>query len=312
MPGCGPCSQDRAGNFDTQAVKIGIIINPRAGSVRNLRELFRQVSPLKPHRRYVTSRRGDARRYTRAAIADGCDYIIAAGGDGTLNEVVNGLGPKRNIRIGVLPLGTGNDFARCLNLPQTIEENIIILRFGRTRPIDLVRVRSDRMRYFVNVSAGGFSGVVDERLTRQMKETWGPLAYLRSAAAAFPDLRAYRTSICFESRQPRLLDLYNVVIANGKYVAGGWPIAPDADPSDGLLDVILVRKAPAAQLALLGARIILRKHLKSKEVIFRRVRSLSITSNPGMWFNVDGELVGNEPARFEVVPGALQFVSARR
>ena len=299
--------------LESFAVKIAVIVNPKAGSVRDLRGLFRQIARLKPYRRYVTRRKGEARRYTREALKDGCDYIISAGGDGTLNEVVNGLGgPRKKVKIGVLPLGTGNDFARCLNLPQSVDENIVILRFGRTRPIDLVRVTADRVRYFVNISAGGFSGVVGEKLTPGMKRTWGPLAYLRSAAAAFPDLRAYRTSIRFESRAPRYLDLYNVVIANGVYIAGGWPIAPNADPADGLLDVILIRKAAAPQLALLGAQIVLRKHLKSKAVVFRRVRSLSINSKPGMWFNVDGELVGNEPARFEVLPRALQFVSARK
>ena len=291
-------------------MKIAVIINPRAGSVRDLRGLYGQIAKLKPFRRYLTRRKGAARQFTREALRDGCDYIISAGGDGTLNEVVNGLGrPKKHIKVGVLPLGTGNDFARCLNLPESIEENLVILRVGRTKAVDLVRVTADRVRYFVNVSAGGFSGLVDERLTPRMKRTWGPLAYLRSAAAAFPDLRAYRTSIRFDSREPRSFDLYNVVIANGIYVAGGWPIAPNADPSDGFLDVILIRKAPASQLALLGARIMLRKHLKSPAVIYRRVRSLSINSKPGMWFNVDGELVGNEPAKFEVLPRALQFVS---
>ena len=295
--------------LDCFIVKIAVIINPRAGSVRDLRGLLRQMASLKPYRRYVTRRKGAARRYAREALREGCDYIISAGGDGTLNEVVNGIGSAKGVKIGVLPLGTGNDFARCLNLPPSVDENLVILRVGRTKAIDLVRVTADRVRYFVNVSAGGFSGVVDERLTPGMKRTWGPLAYLRSAAAAFPSLRAYRTSIRFESREPRFFDLYNVVIANGIYVAGGWPIAPHANPSDGLLDVILVRKAAAAQLALLGAQIMLRKHLDSKAVVYRRVRSLSINSKPGMWFNVDGELVGNEPARFEVLPRALQFVS---
>ncbi len=291
-------------------MKIAVIINPKAGSVRDLRGLFRQIARLKPYRRYVTRRKGAARRYTREALREGCDYIISAGGDGTLNEVVNGVaGSRRKVKLGILPLGTGNDFARCLNLPQSIDENIVILKVGRTKEIDLVRVTADRVRHFVNVSAGGFSGVVDEKLTPRMKRTWGPLAYLRSAAAAYPDLRSYRTAISFESRPARHVDLYNVVIANGSYVAGGWPIAPDADPSDGLLDVILIRKAPPAQLALIGAQIMLRKHLNSKAVIFRRVRSLSINSVPGMWFNVDGELVGNEPARFEVLPRALHFVT---
>jgi diacylglycerol kinase (ATP) len=294
-------------------MKIAVIINPKAGSVRSLRGLVKEISRLAPDRRYTTRGRGSAKLFAARAIREGCDYIIAAGGDGTLNEVVNGIGrSSRIVRLGLLPLGTGNDFARCLGLPSSVAENIEILRAGKTTAIDMVRVTSDRVRYFVNVSAGGFSGVVDGKLTAQMKKTWGPLAYLRSAAAAFSELHSYRTRVRFGNREPRVYDLYNVIVANGRYVAGGWPIAPKANPSDGLLDVILVKNEPPAALALLGAKMLMKKHLESAAVIFRRVRSISINSKPGMWFNVDGELVGNEPARFEVVPRALQFVVGKR
>ena len=190
---------------------------------------------------------GSAKLFAARAISEGCDYIIAAGGDGTLNEVVNGIGrSSRIVRLGLLPLGTGNDFARCLRLPSSVDENIEILRAGKTKAIDMVKVTSDRVRYFVNVSAGGFSGMVDEKLTSRMKKTWGPLAYLRSAAAAFSDLHSYRTRVRFGTRAPQSYDLYNVIVANGRYIAGGWPIAPKANPSDGLLDVILIKKAPPA------------------------------------------------------------------
>lgn len=293
-------------------MKIGVIINPKAGSANAVAPLLRQIERLKPAFVFVTRRPGNAKTFAKEATRKGCDYIIAAGGDGTLNEVVNGMARRAgDVRLGLLPLGTGNDFARCLDLPAAVEENIEILRAGRTRAIDLVRVKSDRVRYFVNVSAGGFSGTVDGRLTPAIKKTWGPLAYLRSAAAAIPELSAYRTSIRFGPNERSALDLYNVVIANGRYVAGGLPIAPEADPGDGLLDVILIQQRPAAEMALLAARIVLGKHLGSDSIIFRRVQKISIRSRPGMWFNVDGELVGNKPAVFEVIPGALQFVSGK-
>jgi diacylglycerol kinase (ATP) len=294
-------------------VKIGIIINPKAGSVTDLDLLQRQIATLEPAYQFFTRKAGEAQLRAAEAIQKGCDYIIAAGGDGTLNEVVNGIARHAgDIRLGLLPLGTGNDFARCLKLPPTVEENIKVLRRARTRAIDLVRVKSDKTRYFVNVSAAGFSGKVNEKLTRAIKKTWGPLAYLRSAAAALPNLRSYRTSIRFGSKERMALDLYNVVIANGRYVAGGLPIAPRANPGDGLLDVILIRERPAAEMALLAARVLLGKHLTSDAIIFRRVPRISIRSRPGMWFNVDGELVGNQPAVFEVIPRALQFVVGKK
>lgn len=290
-------------------VKIAVILNPKAGSVSDLAPILKQIKRLKPALCFITRKPGAAKRFAAEAIRKGCDYIIAAGGDGTLNEVVNGIARHAGkVRLGLLPLGTGNDFARCLDLPTTLAENIDILRAGKTRRIDLVRVKSDRSRYFVNVSAGGFSGLVDEKLTPEIKKAWGPLAYLRSAAAALPELRAYRTSVRFTPRKTSSQDLYTVIIANGRYVAGGLPIAPEADPSDGLLDVILIPQRPAPEIALLTARIMLGKHLGSDSIIFRRVPKISIRSRPGMWFNLDGELVGNEPATFEVIPGALQFV----
>jgi diacylglycerol kinase (ATP) len=294
-------------------VKSCVIINPKAGSVKDLDLLLKQIEKLDPAFVYLTHKPGAAKVYAGAAIRNGCDFIIAAGGDGTLNEVVNGIGRRAaKVRVGLLPLGTGNDFARCVNLPLSVEENIDILLAGKTTAIDLVRVKSDRTRYFVNVSAGGFSGLVDEKLTPDIKHTWGPLAYVRSAAAAFPELRAYRTSVELGEKETFSIDLYNVVIANGRFVAGGLPIAPEADPTDGLLDVILIPERPKHEIALLAAQILLGKHLRSNGITFRRTTKVSIKSRPGMWFNVDGELVGNDPATFEVMPGALQFVVGKK
>jgi diacylglycerol kinase (ATP) len=177
--------------------------------------------------------------------------------------------------------------------------------------IDLVRMTSGRRRYFVNVSAGGFSSVMNEKLTSEIKAAWGPLAYLRSAAAALPELQAYRTTMIFDDTEELVIDLYNVLVANGQFAGGGLPIALQANLSDGLLDVVLVPKRPAAEMALLAAQMLLGKHISSDAVIFRRAKKVSVESRPGMWFNADGELVGNEPAVFQIVPRALDFVVSK-
>jgi diacylglycerol kinase (ATP) len=106
-------------------------------------------------------------------------------------------------------------------------------------------------------------------------------------------------------------ELYNVVVANGRFVAGGLPIAPSADPSDGLLEVVLIPKLCAPEIALLAAEIVLGKHLSSKATVFRQAKKISVRSRPGMCFNVDGELVGNAPAVFQILPRALKFVVRR-
>ena len=289
--------------------KTCVILNPSAGSVRELDHLVKQIEQLPDAKVQRTTKAGSAVRLARAALRDGCDTIVAAGGDGTLNEVINGLEENAGqTRVGLIPLGTGNDFARTIGLPTDVEAALGVLRAGHTRPIDLVRVTSDKVRYFLNVSAGGFSGLVNEKLTPEMKKTWGPLAYLRSAAAALPELRAYRTTLAFDNVESLTLDLYNVVVANGRYVAGGTLIAPEASIDDGLLDVILIQQRPAAELALVAAQVVVGAHLSSDAVVFRRTPKLTVNSKPGMWFNVDGELVGNEPACFEILPRALNFL----
>ncbi len=291
-------------------MKPCVIMNPIAGSATTADDIRKQIDAmLAPGVVFVTHGPGDAEIFARQALQNGYDYIIAAGGDGTLNEVINGVAEQAaNIRVGLLPLGTGNDFARSLNLPATTGENIAILSVANTRAVDLVRVRSDKVRHFVNVSAGGFSGLVDEKLTAEMKRTWGPLAYVRSAAAALPELHAYRTDVELAEGEKIGLDLYNIIVANGSFVAGGLPVAPEADPSDGLLDVILIPKRSTPEMVLLAAQIVLGNHLRSESILFRRTSRLSVKSTPGMWFNADGELVGNEPATFEIMPRVLQFV----
>jgi diacylglycerol kinase (ATP) len=292
--------------------KTCIILNPSAGSIGDLDALTARLAQLPDAEIRLTNKPGSAARFAKTAIGKGRTTIVAAGGDGTLNEVINGIGENfGDVRVGLLPLGTGNDFGRSIAMPVDLEAALEVIRAGETRAVDLVRVTSDEVRYFVNVSAGGFSGLMNEKLTPEMKKTWGPLAYLRSAAAALPELRAYRTTLSLDNEESITMELYNVVVANGRYVAGGRLIAPEASIDDGLLDVILIPQRPAGEMALIAAQIALGTHLSSEAVVYRRARKVTVNSKPGMWFNVDGELVGNEPATFEVVPRALRFIAPK-
>ncbi len=294
-------------------MKTRIICNPTAGRVDDRDSIREKLEQFPSATVYFTEKEGDATRLAQEAIADHCELVIAAGGDGTLNEVINGVAPQADrVQVGLVPLGTGNDFARMLDLPESIDDCIDVLRAGRARPTDLVRMTSDRVRYFINVSAGGFSGTVDEKMTPAIKQNWGPFAYLRCAAEALPELQAYRTEIILDDSEVLALDLYNVVIANGRYVAGGMLIAPEASIDDGLLDIVLVPKNGASDIALVAAQILVGSHLSSEGVVFRRAAKVAVNSIPGMWFNVDGELVGNEPAIFEIMPRALQFLAGPR
>ena len=292
-------------------MKTCIICNPGAGSVDDGDETVEQLrSAAGDANVRLTRTVGEATRLAQQAVEEGFDTIAAAGGDGTLNEVVNGIAPHIDrVRVGLIPLGTGNDFARVLDLPDAIEDALEVLREGHTKAVDLVRFTSDKVRHFVNVSAGGFSGTVDGKLTPEIKKSWGPLAYVRCAAEALPELRAYRTQVVLDDSKPLEFDLYNAIIANGRFVAGGTPVAPEASIDDGLLDLVLVPEKPMSDIAVMAAQMLLGKHLESDAIVFRRAAQIFINSTPGMWFNVDGELVGNEPATFEVLPRALQFIA---
>jgi diacylglycerol kinase (ATP) len=294
-------------------VKTCVILNPAAGTAKNFDKLTERFAQHGFIDLRLTKKTGDAERFARAAVRRGCSLVVSAGGDGTLNEVVNGIAKHaRDISVGIVPFGTGNDFARSLGLPNEFEAAIQIVKKGRRKAVDLVRVKSDRIRYFVNVSAGGFSGLVDEKLTPEIKRSWGPLAYLRSAAAALPSLRAYETEVKLRGHKPLICSSYNIIIGNGRYVAGGIPVAPKARLDDGLLDFILIPELPATEIAILVAQILMGKHLSNKSIVFHRATRVEVNSRPGMWFNVDGELVGNEPAVFEIMPRAIHFMVRRK
>jgi diacylglycerol kinase (ATP) len=254
---------------------------------------------------------GDARDLAARAAVAGCTRVIAAGGDGTVSEVVNGLFAERQAAttLGVVPLGTGNDLARTLALPTDAVAALRLALDGAARRIDVIEAETDeRTFYGVNVAAGGFSGQVDEVLTDELKATWGPLAYLLGAAKVVPELTSYETRIVYDDGAWQRIAALNVVVANGRTVGGGTAVAPSADVEDGLLDVVVVRYGSPVALAAVAARLIAGNYLASERVSHRRARAVRIESRPGMWFNLDGELLTNAPIAFRALPRALRCV----
>jgi len=260
---------------------------------------------------WMTEEPGDATDRAAEAAAADYDRVIAMGGDGTIHEVVNGLmtvdAPPT---LAIIPLGTGNDLARTLALPRDPLEALALVAEGETRALDLIRVQptDGATRYGINAAAGGFSGQVDEELTPEMKRRWGPLAFLLGAVSALPDIEAYATRIAFNDEAPTAVDAFNIVVANGRTAGGGKPVAPVANPEDGLLDVVTIEEGTLAALSQVAAQLVAGTYLDHPLVTHRRVRSVRVEASPGMWFNVDGELLTNEPVTFEAVPQALPVV----
>ncbi len=288
-----------------------IIMNPAAGSAAQAGSLREVVASRKDIALCETSVAGEARRLAELSLNGGYGQVLVAGGDGSINEVIQGLAADLDrVRLGIIPLGTGNDLARTLGIPlNPVEALALCTRSGEERRIDLIRVESKgNTAYCVNIAAGGFSGQVDEVLTEEMKARWGPLSYVQAAAKVLPDLTGYTTTLAYDDGESEQIQALNVIIANGKTCAGGLRVAPTADPGDGLMDVIVVRYASILDLAGVAARLLAGNYLDSRDVFHRRARRVRVHTSPGMWFNVDGELLTNEPATFTVVPRALRVV----
>ena len=287
-----------------------IIVNPGAGSVEDLGTLEARLGELPDAVVRRTEAAGDAERLAREALRDGADLVVAAGGDGTLNEVVNGLADDfGKARLGLLPLGTGNDFARSIGIPDDLDGALAVLEAGAARAVDVGRATvGGTCRCFINMSAGGFSGEVSERAS-EAKERWGPLAYMRAAIDALPELKGFLTRIIVNGAEILEMETTNIVVCNGRYVASGIPAAPQAVLDDGLFDVLITPAITIPQLAGLVPQVLLGLHMNSDLLLFRRATRVEIECDPPMGFNVDGELIGEGPARFEILPRALQVIA---
>jgi diacylglycerol kinase (ATP) len=279
---------------------------------------------------WTTEKQGDGIEFAQRAAADGFDTVIAAGGDGTLNEVINGLMSRSEaereaapVVCGVIPLGTGNDFARTIGMPREIEAAWKAIQERRTRRVDVVSLQSDRAeRWFVNMSVGGSIDQIHDRMDDDMKKRWGPLAYVKAGAEALGELLdevgPHRVEIVLDGGEPVALEVWSVAVANGRTVGGGIPVAPLADASDGLLDCVAITGVRGLEMAKVAAAVLLGKHLDDSTenasspdgdpVFFRRARSIEVRSTPPMPFTTDGEVSPESESFFTAHPAAIEMI----
>jgi diacylglycerol kinase (ATP) len=294
------------------------IFNSNAGSAAAFEALRPRIEAMGGQHLCPTTDPAHTTDAVSCCLTEGFDTVIACGGDGTVNSVVTGLmhcDAKRPV-LGVLPVGTGNDFARTLGMPLDGDAAIDALLAAQIRPCDVARVYANRAdpsvptarRYFINVSAGGFSGQVNEATTDEVKSTWGPLAYVRSALSVLPDLTRYQATLRFDDEPPRTAEVVNVIVANARTAAGGTAVAPYAAIEDGMLDVVIVHGGTMLDLAGVAARLLAGDYTASDIVELRRCRRVSVVSDPPMAFNVDGDLLDPGPLDFELLPGALRVL----
>lgn len=261
-----------------------------------------------------TERRGHASRIAGEAVREGFDAVVAAGGDGTVHEVVNGLlaeaGAGPVPRLGIVPLGTGNDLARSLGIPAGVAGAREVLQGGVVRRLDVVGCTPEAPgsveRYYANFALGGFAGDVSRRIDPGLRRRWGSLVYLRAALPGLARLVRYGVEVRVDGERLAHPEVLAVVLANGRYLGHGIPIAPRAEPDDGVLDLLVIPDTSALRLAGVVARVLAGRHLASPRVVWRRAKEVVVRADPPMPFNADGEDLGSTSASFRVLPSALR------
>ena len=240
--------------------------------------------------------------------------LIVAGGDGTINDVVNGIGKAgfpEGVTLGILPAGTGNDLAATLCIPEDPELAEDVIRQNRERRLDVARVRSEGIgeRFFINVATGGLGAEISDANDEELKQRWGKLSYLRASleVARNFDVRELTIYLDGEGHQVKAV---NIAVGNCRYTGGGWPATPMANPEDGLLDVVVIETLGIGALLELAPAVLEESnYLDSDGVLFVRAKEIRIeTQPPGLEFTADGEVIGNEPAQFSVLPRALRVI----
>jgi YegS/Rv2252/BmrU family lipid kinase len=299
-------------------IDVALVVNPVAGRGRVGRELPALVERLDAagvaHTVLMSQGPGHAVELAAAASVEGFDVVAAVGGDGTVNEVVNGLvsgdRPVGSAALGVVAAGSGADFARTFGLPKHTAD-VRPDAFGTRTPLDVGRIVCDGptgrvTRYFVNVAEAGLGAAVVARAARLPRR----LGRTRYLIAFWPTLARFAPCNIRVSSNGASIDeeAHNVVIANARYFGGGMHISPHSDPADGELDV-QVSVGPKRQAFTLIPKIYRGRHLPDERILEMAGARISVDADRPLTIEADGELVGNTPATFTALPGLLSLAT---
>ncbi|MEF3302478.1 diacylglycerol kinase [Paenibacillus sp. GYB003] len=290
------------------AKRARLIYNPTSGREEMKRRLPEILQRLEQGgletSTHATIGEGDAVLAAADAVERGFDVIIAAGGDGTLYEVINGMAEKKNRPpLGILPLGTTNDFARALGIPKHWEYAVDLILQRHTRVIDVGKVNQ---RYFINIAGGGSLTELTYEVPSKLKTVLGQLAYYMKGLEKLPRLRP--TELVFRAKEKVVHEeVMMFLICNSNSVGGFEKLAPDASLSDGLLDVFILRKCNLPEFIRIVSSALRGEHLNDPHVIHFKTQHIQVTSPDYVQLNLDGEFGGTLPCTISVLPDHLQI-----
>ncbi|MBN1615659.1 MAG: diacylglycerol kinase family lipid kinase, partial [Deltaproteobacteria bacterium] len=271
-------------------------------------------------RAYQTAGMGDATKLTERFLNDGADLIVCVGGDGTLNEVINGFmneeGPSRpDALLGFVPNGTGCDFCKTIPIPNSIDRSLDTIRESNVRTIDLGRLRyvdmqgNARTRYFHNITSFGLGGEVDARVNRTSK-AFGPfLSFIWATLISIFLYGKKRIRLAVDDEYDEEITILNVAVANGKYHGGGMYVAPEALVDDGLFHVTVIGDLSLPEIFYHLPKLYNGKIGTMDKVFMVMGRQVGATSDQTVLLDVDGEQPGKLPVRIEIVPKALRLIT---
>jgi diacylglycerol kinase (ATP) len=246
----------------------------------------------------------------RDAAAEGA-LVVVVGGDGTINEAVNGLA-GRGAELAVLPAGTAEDFGTTHGIPGRFDDAVRVAVAGERRTIDLGRVTTSAgERWFANVASVGMSGAVAARANGMSKALGGRATFYYALVREFVRWRNTEVTVALDDAERRAA-MHDVIVANGRWHGGGMKLAPEAEPDDGLFDVILIGDVTKIDFVTTSPKLYSGRYTAHPKVEVLRSGTVSVDAARPLPVELDGEPSGTTPARFEIVPGALGVRAPRR
>jgi len=267
---------------------------------------------------WMTESCGQATHLASEAIKSGYEMVVAVGGDGTVNEVLNGFFEKgvalsQDVTFGIVPLGSGCDFARSLGIPRKTDDAIMTLESSRVRRIDVGRVeflnfrRERETRFFTNKADVGAGGLVTQRAGRAPRILGRRPNYVWGILSAVLSYKARPVSVSIDGGEPSRLAVRNLIVANGRYFGRGFLPAPHARIDDGLFDIVNIGDFSTIESVWHLPKLRKGTHLGLEKVSCFRGKKVEANTDEEVLLEIDGELVGTIPATFEIVPEAVNI-----